>query len=114
MDKKLADSQRSNAVTSQDSEPQIISPEVAEEILDREIEKMVEEGWRVKVRSVAYVRMMQERDILDIRVDLLGNIEKEQGVALLYGPDVGRMVAWMVLIAWLLVVLVFATVIGFI
>lgn len=92
----------------------IISPEDADAILDIEIEKLAGEGWKVKKRVIYGARLAKERDLLDLRVDLLGKLERTYGVALIYGPDVGRMVAWMVLLAWLLVALTFASVVGLI
>lgn len=98
------------------SEPDVdfIQPDEADKILDGEIEKLQQEGWVVKRRMVYGARLMRERDVLDLRVDLLGKLEKTQGVALVYGPEIGRLVAWMVLLAWLLAALVFASVIGLI
>jgi hypothetical protein len=94
------------------AEPEIITPEAADAILDQEIAGLEKEGWKVKKRVVYGVRLSRERHLLDVRVDLLGNVEKEESITLVYGPDVGFVVAWMVLLAWLIVALTFVSVVG--
>ena len=94
------------------NEIEIITPDQAEEILRPEIEKLVAEGWRVVRRPLYGVRLARERDLLDLRVDLLGVIERTEGINFSYGPDIGRLVAWMLLITSLLLALTLASALG--
>lgn len=96
----------------ENTEIEIITPEEAEIILKPEVEKLVNEGWRVIHESSFAARLVKERDLIDIRVDLLGQIEKKQGVTLLYGPEIGRIVAWVLLLTSLLVALALASALG--
>lgn len=93
-------------------EEQIVTPDEAEDLLRPEVEQLVAEGWRIVSKPLYGVRLERERDVLDLRVDLLGNIIREQKLKLFSGADTGRIVAWVLLIASLLVVLTLASVLG--
>ncbi|MCB9435372.1 MAG: hypothetical protein H6673_00075 [Anaerolineales bacterium] len=94
------------------NEEQIITPDEAEDLLRPEVEQLVAEGWRITSKPLYGVRLERERDILDLRVDLLGNIIREQKVNMFSGADTGRLVAWVLLIVSLLVALTLASVLG--
>lgn len=91
---------------------EIVTPDEAEVILRPEVEQLVAEGWRVVSKPLYGVRLERERDIVDLRVDLLGNVIRESKIKLFIGADTGRIVAWVLLIATLLVVLTLASVLG--
>lgn len=95
------------------TEIEIITPEEAEVILKPEVEKLVTEGWRVVHESSFAARLVKERDMIDLRVDLLGQLECKQGVTLLYGPEIGRVVAWVLLLVSILIALTLASALGF-
>lgn len=101
-----------NSENIENAEVEIITPEEAEVILQPEVEKLVNEGWRVVHQSSFAARLVKERDLIDLRVDLLGQLEKKQGVTLLYGPEIGRIVAWVLLLSSLLVALALASALG--
>lgn len=91
---------------------EIVTPDEAEAILRPEVEQLVAEGWRVVSKPLYGVRLERERDVVDLRVDLLGNVIRENKIKLFTGADTGRIVAWVLLIATLLVVLTLASVLG--
>lgn len=91
---------------------EIVTPDEAEAILRPEVEQLVAEGWRIVSKPLYGVRLERERDIVDLRVDLLGNVIRESKIKLFTGADTGRIVAWVLLIATLLVVLTLASVLG--
>lgn len=97
----------------ENTEIEIISPEAAEAILKPEVEKLVADGWRVVHESAFAARLVKERDLIDLRVDLLGQLERKQGVTLLYGPEIGRAVAWVLLLVSILMALALASALGF-
>ncbi len=90
----------------------VITPEEAEEILRPEVQKLQSEGWRLVARPLYGARLEKDVEITDLRVDLLGNIERETRLSAWTSATRGRMVAWVLLITSLLVVLVFASEVG--
>lgn len=92
---------------------EIVSPDEAEEILRPEVEQLMAEGWRVVSKPLYGVRLEHERSILDLRVDLLGNIERNEHYNFMSGAEVGRTVAWVLLIITFLFILVLASALGF-
>jgi hypothetical protein len=97
------------------SEPEIdpISPEDAEIVLAKAIEPYLADGWHILDRSPYLARLTRGMHNLDVRVDLLGQVEThESGLTPL--QDSGRLMAWVLLLASLLVVLALATALGFI
>ena len=93
-------------------EVEIVTPEQAEDLLRPEVEKLVKEGWRIVSKPLYGVRFVKEHDILDLRVDLLGNIERETKLSLFTGADTGRLIAWVLLLASILVTLALASALG--
>lgn len=94
------------------NDEQIITPDEAEDLLRPEVEQLVAEGWRITSKPLYGVRLEREREILDLRVDLLGTIIREQKVNMFSGADTGRLVAWVLLIVSLLGALTLASVLG--
>lgn len=90
----------------------IVTPEQAEEILRPEVHQLQEEGWRIVAKPLYGVRMEKGVEVMDLRVDLLGNIERDTKLTVWTSVAKGRMVAWVLLITVLLVVLVFASEVG--
>lgn len=103
--------------SSPDSSPQTdldpISPEEAQVILDEAIQPYVEAGWFVMDRSAYAARLTKGLYNLDVRVDLLGQVETTQS-GLTPLQDSGRMAAWVLLLASLLVALVISSILGII
>ncbi len=90
-----------------------ISPEDASAIMAQAIEKYTAEGWHVLTQSAYDARLTREMYNLDIRIDLLGQVEThESGLTPL--QDSGRLTAWVLLLATLLLVLALASALGFI
>jgi hypothetical protein len=105
----------SDAVKQSPDEPEVepIAPEAAAALLDGAIQPYLDDGWHILDRSAYAVRLTRGMRNLDVRVDLLGQIEKqESGLTPL--QDSGRLMAWMLLLAMLLVVMAVATVLGII
>jgi hypothetical protein len=99
--------------TSQETaEIEIVSPDEAETMLRPEIEQLVAEGWRIVSKPLYGVRLQRDREILDLHVDLLGNIERQTKYNFLSGADTGRLVAWVLLITSLLFALALASALG--
>ena len=98
--------------TEANKEIEIVTPDQAEDLLRPEVEKLMEEGWRIVSKPLYGVRLEKEREILDLRVDLLGNIERDTKLSLFTGAETGRLVAWVLLLASLLVTLVLASQLG--
>ena len=88
-----------------------IHPEQAEALITTAIKPYLAEGWHVLERSAYAARLTRGTRNLDIRVDLLGQIEiEESGLTPL--QDSGRLVAWVLLLASILVALALASVLG--
>lgn len=98
--------------SNEEKDIEIVTPEQAETILRPEVEQLMEEGWRIVSKPLYGVRLEKEREILDLRVDLLGNIERETKLSLFTAADTGRLIAWVLLLASLLVTLALASELG--
>ncbi|NDJ77024.1 MAG: hypothetical protein GYB65_12285 [Chloroflexi bacterium] len=90
-----------------------ISPEEAAEILDNVVQPYLDDEWRVLDRSAYAARLTRGTRNLDVRVDLLGNVETQES-DLTPLQDSGRLMAWVLLLTTLLVVLALATALGII
>jgi hypothetical protein len=96
-----------------ESEVELISGEEAERILQGAIAPYVADDWRILREGPSFARLTRGTRNIDIRVDLLGKVETvESGLTPV--QDSGRMVAWVLLIAVLLVALSVASVLGII
>ncbi len=94
------------------SDDDIVTPEQAEDILRPEVQQLQDEGWRIVSKPLYGVRMERGVETLDMRVDLLGNIERETTLTVWTSAFKGRLVAWMLLVVSLLGVLALASAIG--
>jgi hypothetical protein len=93
-------------------EPDFITPDQAETLLKPEIERLEMEGWKVTRHAQYVVRLKRNDRVTDIHIDLLGNITFEEKMAVTSATELGTLIAWMLLIAFFLVVLVFAQTVG--
>jgi hypothetical protein len=83
----------------------------AEKIMEEALQPYLAEDWRIIDRGPYAARLTRGVRNLDIRVDLLGQVEvEESGLTPL--QDSGRLMAWMVLLAALLVVLALSAALG--
>jgi hypothetical protein len=88
-----------------------ISPQDAEAILKTALEPYLADGWTVLDRGAYHARLTRGLRNLDVRVDLLGAVSTEEsGLSPL--QDSGRLTAWVMLLATLLVVLALASALG--
>jgi len=88
-----------------------IAPQAADAILRAALEPYVAQGWHVIDQGPYSARLTREKRNLDLRVDLLGQVEaSESGLTPL--QESGRLAAWMVLLALLLVALALAAALG--
>jgi hypothetical protein len=88
-----------------------IGLEQAQTILQRALAPYLADGWRVLERNPTMARLTRGDRNLDVRVDLLGEVEiKESGLTPL--QDSGRLVAWMLLLTSLLLALAIAAALG--
>lgn len=93
-------------------EPEFVTPEAAEQLLYPEVERLSAEGWRV-IRWAQYVvRLKRDDRHLDVMVDLTGNISYEEKKAATSSGEIGTLIAGVLMIAFFLVVLVFAITVG--
>lgn len=95
------------------SDDDIVTPEQAEDILRPVVQDLQADGWRIVSKPLYGVRMERGVETLDMRVDLLGNIERELKLTVWTSAFKGRLVAWMLLIVSFIGVMVLATVLGF-
>ncbi len=101
--------------TQSNSEPEIepIHPEQAEIILREALEPYLADGWYLLSQNAYTARLTRGMRNLDVMVDLLGKVETHEfGLTPL--QDSGRLMAWVVLLATLLVVLAISAVLGII
>ena len=94
-------------------EPEIepISPEKAADILQEALEPYLGDGWRVLDRGAYSARLTRGMFNLDVRVDRLGQVEaQESGLTPL--QESGRLTAWVLLLAALLVALALSAALG--
>lgn len=83
----------------------------AEKILEEALQPYLADDWRIIDRGPYAARLTRGMRNLDIRIDLLGRIETEES-GLTPLQDSGRLMAWMVLLAALLVVLALSAALG--
>ena len=83
----------------------------AEKILGEALQPYLAEDWRVIDRGPYAARLTRGMRNLDVRIDLLGQVETEES-GLTPLQDSGRLMAWMVLLAALLVVLALSAALG--
>lgn len=101
--------------TQSNSEPEIepIHPEQAEILLREAMEPYLADGWHLLRHNAYTARLTRGTRNMDIFVDLLGQIEtQESGLTPL--QDSGRLVAWVILLAALLIVLSISAALGII
>ncbi len=91
---------------------EITTPEEAEEILRPVVHRLVDEGWRLIGKPLYGARLVRGKETLDLRVDLLGNLERETRIDVWSGAETGRLVAWVLLITSLLFALALASALG--
>lgn len=90
-----------------------LTPEQADPILEAVAQTYRDEGWQ-DVRWANYmIRLRREDRILDIQVDLQGEITTEEKPAVQTAAEVGRLIAWVILLAALVLSLTLASVLGF-
>ncbi|MCL4238400.1 MAG: hypothetical protein KJ047_09135 [Anaerolineae bacterium] len=88
-----------------------ISIAEAQAILADALAPYLADGWHVLDRSPAWARLTRDKRNLDVRVDLLGEVEAhESGLTPL--QDSGRLIAWVLLLAALLLMLAAAAALG--
>lgn len=81
--------------------------------MERVVAQYTAEGWQVLSRSAYDARLTRGTRNLDIRVDLLGDVNvSESGLTPL--QDSGRLIAWVLLLASLLVALALGSALGLI
>ncbi|MBN1202120.1 MAG: hypothetical protein JXJ20_09715 [Anaerolineae bacterium] len=102
-----------NPAPPQEPQPEIepIGVEQAQQILQTAMDPYLADGWRVIDRSAFTARLTREMRNLDIRVDLLGEVETEE-MGLTPLQESGRLMAWALLLASLLVMLALASALG--
>ncbi len=83
----------------------------AEKIMEDALQPYLAEDWRIIDRGPYAARLTRGMRNLDIRIDLLGQVETEES-GLTPLQDSGRLMAWMVLLAALLVVLALSAALG--
>jgi hypothetical protein len=83
----------------------------AEKIMEEALQPYLADDWRIIDRGPYAARLTRGMRNLDVRIDLLGQVEiEESGLTPL--QDSGRLMAWMVLLAALLVVLALSAALG--
>ncbi len=95
------------------TEPEVepIDPQTAETILHEAIAPYLAEGWRVLHRDAYSARLRRDAHNVDVWVDLLGDVQtRERGLTPL--QESGRLLAWTVLLAMLLVALALSAALG--
>jgi len=94
-------------------EPEIepIRPEEAEKLMAAALEPYLAEGWIVVDRTSYSARLTRGARNLDLRLDLLGQVETQE-TRLTPTQDSGRLVAWALLLAALLVALALSSALG--
>jgi hypothetical protein len=83
----------------------------AEAILEEALQPYLDAEWRIIDRGPYAARLTRGVRNLDLRVDLLGKIETEES-GLTPLQDSGRLIAWTLLLAALLIVLALSAALG--
>lgn len=94
---------------SQEIDP--IEPEAARRVLDGALEPYLEDEWYLIDRDDYTARLTKGARNLSVRVDWLGQVQVEES-GLRPSQTSGRLVAWVLLIAALLVTLALASALG--
>lgn len=90
-----------------------VSPAEAEKILETALQPYLDDNWRILDRGPYAARLTRGVRNMDIRIDLLGQVETEEfGLTPL--QESGRLIAWMLLISALLIVLALSAALGII
>jgi hypothetical protein len=97
--------------STEQAEIEPVGVEEAEKIMEDALQPYLTEDWRIIDRGPYAARLTRGMRNLDIRVDLLGRVESEES-GLTPLQDSGRLMAWMVLLAALLVVLALSAALG--
>ena len=95
------------------AQPEIepISTAEAQAILADALAPYLADGWHVLDRSPAWARLTRGKRNLDVRVDLLGEVEAHES-DLTPLQDSGRLIAWVLLLTSLLLALAVAAALG--
>ncbi len=94
-----------------ETEVEPIDPQAAESILREAIAPYLAEGWRVLHRDAYSARLRRDARNIDVWIDLLGDVQtRERGLTPL--QESGRLMAWTVLLAMLLLALALSAVFG--
>jgi hypothetical protein len=88
-----------------------VGPDEAEAILEAALQPYLAGDWRVIDRGPYAARLTRGLRNLDLRVDLLGQVETEES-GLTPLQDSGRLIAWTLLLAALLIVLALSAALG--
>jgi hypothetical protein len=88
-----------------------ISPSEAEKILKEALKPYLDDDWRLLDRGPYAARLTRGVRNLDIRIDLLGQVDTEES-GLTPLQESGRLIAWLLLLAALLIVLAFSAALG--
>ncbi|GAB4572159.1 MAG: hypothetical protein Kow0077_10750 [Anaerolineae bacterium] len=88
-----------------------IAPEAARKCLEDAIAPYLADGWVVLVEHDFMARLTRGKRNLDFYVDLLGEVTIEEQ-ALSPVQDVGRLVAWLLLVVAFLLALALASALG--
>ena len=104
----------SDSTETESTEPAEIEPvgiEEATKIMEEALQPYLAQDWRIIDHGPYASRLTRGMRNLDIRVDLLGQVETEES-GLTPVQDSGRLMAWMLLLAALLVVLALSAALG--
>lgn len=100
-----------NPDRSEQPEVEPISLAESEKILEEALAPYLSDDWRIVDRGPDAARLTRGTRNLDLRVDLLGQVITEES-ALTPLQDSGRLIAWMLLLAALLIGLAFSAALG--
>lgn len=101
----------SSATPPADTEIEPIAPEAAEAILQEAMQPYLDDDWQVIHQSAYLARLTRGTRNIDLQVDLLGQLSKEE-FGLTPVQDSGRLMAWIVLLAMMLVALAVSSALG--
>lgn len=89
-----------------------ITPQQAAPRLDAAIQPYLEEGWRVADRSSYLIRLRRDDQLLDVQIDLTGNLTTSEKMAVQTAAEIGRLIAWLFLLVSMVFVLIAAYLLG--
>lgn len=96
------------------AEIDFLTPEQAEPLLQAEAEAYIADGWQFAYLSNYVLRLKKDVELLDIQIDLQGQITVEQKRATQTSLEYGRLWAWIFLWLFLILAILFAELIDFI